>query len=138
LGLKIQGIKQKLKPEAIRTDQAPQPIGPYEQGVRLDNFLFLSGQIALDPNTGEMVGTDVETQTRQVIKNLEAVLKSAGSSLDHVLKTSIFLTDLSRFPEVNRIYGESFGGSKPARSTVEVSALPKNALVEIDLIAFIP
>ncbi len=127
-----------MKPEAIQTEQAPQPIGPYEQAIRWDKLLFLSGQIALDPNTGEMVGDDIETQTRQVIKNLEAVLTSAGSSLDHVLKTSIFVTDLSLFPDLNRIYGEAFRSSKPARSTVEVAALPKNALVEIDLIAYIP
>lgn len=127
-----------MKPEVVKTDRAPQPIGPYEQALRWGELVFLSGQIPLDPVTGEMVGQDIETQTRQVISNLAAVLKQAGSSLDHVLKTTIYLTDLSRFPDLNRIYGEAFSRSKPARSTVQVAALPKNALVEIDLIAYVP
>ena len=119
----------------IQTDYAPQPIGPYNQAVLADNTLYISGQIAIDPTSGEVVSQNIEMQTRQVIKNLEAVLQSGNSSLEKVVKTTIFLSDMDNFVKVNAVYSEYFGHSKPARSTVEVSCLPKNVLIEIDCIA---
>jgi 2-iminobutanoate/2-iminopropanoate deaminase len=124
----------------VSTPDAPQAIGPYSQAVRAGQLLFLSGQIALDPRSGELVGAgDVEAQTRQVMANLGAVLAAAGSGFPHLLKTTIFLTDLGDFARVNQIYGAAFEGlSPPARSTVQVSALPRGAQVEIEAIALVP
>jgi 2-iminobutanoate/2-iminopropanoate deaminase len=120
---------------AILTENAPQPIGPYSQAIRAGDWLFCSGQIALDPKSGQVAATDVEGQTRQVMKNMEAVLKQAGASFDSVVKTTIFLKSMGDFPKVNEIYGVYFKGTPPARSTVEVSRLPKDVLVEIECIA---
>jgi 2-iminobutanoate/2-iminopropanoate deaminase len=122
---------------AVLTANAPQPIGPYSQAIRAGQWLFCSGQVALDPKTGAVVGSDVETQTRQVMKNIEAVLTEAGASFDSVVKTTIFLKSMSDFPKVNEIYGANFRGTPPARSTVEVSRLPKDVLVEIEVIALL-
>lgn len=121
--------------EYIRTDKAPDAIGPYSQGIILNEMIYTSGQIAIDPATQEFINGDIEVQTRAVLKNLEAVLKAAGSSLDNAVKVNIFLKDMNDFVKVNKIYGEYFL-KKPARSTVEVSRLPKDALIEIDCIAF--
>jgi 2-iminobutanoate/2-iminopropanoate deaminase len=123
--------------QAIETSQAPAPVGPYNQAVRAGNLLFCSGQIALDPGTGAMVGEgDVEAETRQVLANLEAVLAAAGSSPRQVVRTTVFLADLADFAKVNALYAEVFGsGVSPARACVEVAALPKGARVEIDCIA---
>lgn len=123
--------------QAIETSQAPAPVGPYNQAVRAGNMLFCSGQIALDPGTGAMVGEgDVEAETRQVLANLEAVLAAAGSSPRQVVRTTVFLADLADFAKVNALYAEVFGsGVSPARACVEVAALPKGARVEIDCIA---
>ena len=119
----------------ITSKSAPDPIGPYSQAVQWNDLVFTSGQIAIDPQTGDMIPGGVEEQTRQVIVNLSQVLMAAGASLDSVIKTTIFLKDMNDFARVNQVYAESFGNALPARSTVEVSMLPKNALVEIDCIA---
>lgn len=121
----------------ILTTDAPAPIGPYSQAVKSGNMLFCSGQIPLDPQTGEMKNASIEEETRQVLVNLSAVVLSGGATLGDVVKTTIFLTDLGNFATVNTIYDEFFGASKPARSTVQVSALPKGANVEIECIAII-
>jgi len=118
----------------IQTDQAPQAIGPYSQAMKVGDFIFTSGQIALTPN-GVMVQDDIELQTKQVMQNLKAVLEAAGSSLQNVVKTTIFLANMDDFAKVNAIYEKWFEGHKPARSTVAVKTLPKNALVEIECIA---
>ncbi|APD47000.1 Rid family detoxifying hydrolase [Synechococcus sp. CS-602] len=124
-------------PEAINTAAAPAPVGPYNQAVKAGALLFCSGQIALDPATGGMVGDgDVEAETRQVLANLAAVLAAAGCSAQQVVRTTVFLADLADFAAVNKIYAESFGaGVSPARACVQVAALPKGARVEIDCIA---
>lgn len=119
----------------INSDQAPAPIGPYSQAIALDNLLFTSGQIAIDPGTGDIIDGDVAAQTRQVLENLKAVLSAAGCTVDSVVKTTIFLKNMDDFIKVNEIYATYFSDSLPARSTVEVSRLPKNVLVEIDCIA---
>ena len=121
--------------EIIATDAAPAAIGPYSQAVRAGGFVFLSGQIPLDPATGEMVTGAIEGQTQQVMKNLEAVLTAAGTSFDKVVRATIYLTDLADFAKVNAIYGERFPNHSPARATVQVAALPRAANVEIDLVA---
>ena len=119
----------------ISTSDAPAAIGPYSQAIRSGDFIFCSGQIPLDPKTGEMVSDDIGAQTRQVLDNISGVLESEGLSLGDVLKTTIFLTDLGNFQIVNEIYGSYFNNQPPARSTVQVSALPKGARVEIEVIA---
>lgn len=121
----------------VATPDAPAAIGPYSQAIRAGELVFLSGQIALDPSRGELVGPDdVDAQTHQVMRNLGAVLRAAGASFDQVVKSTIYLTDLGDFGVVNRIYGSYFEGvSPPARATVQVSALPRGARVEIEMIA---
>lgn len=118
----------------IETQSAPQPIGPYSQGIEVDGFLFLSGQIGLRPDTGEMAEA-LAQQTHQVLKNITAVLQSTGFSLSNVVKTTVYLRSMSDFAQFNQIYSEYFKGDAPARTTVEVSSLPRNALIEIDVIA---
>ena len=124
-------------PQAVVTSQAPAPVGPYNQAVKAGGLLFCSGQIALDPASGEMVGGgDVEADTRQVLANLKAVLAEAGCTPQQVVRTTVFLADLGDFARVNAIYADTFGaGVSPARACVEVAALPKGARVEIDCIA---
>jgi len=119
----------------ISTSEAPAAIGPYSQAVRSGNFLFCSGQIPLDPKSGQIVSGDIATQTRRVLDNVEAVLKAEGLTFENIVKTIIFLTDLGDFQTVNEIYGSYFKQQPPARSTVQVSALPKGAKVEIEVIA---
>lgn len=121
--------------EIIETKNAPSPIGPYSQAIRANGFLFVSGQIALDPATGSIIPGGIEEQTRQVMKNLSVILEAAGSGLAKVVKTSIFLTNLDDFARLNRIYGEFLGEIKPARSTVQVARLPREVLVEIEAVA---
>ena len=126
---------EPLKQE-VRTDAAPAPVGPYSQAIRSGEFVFASGQIPLDPVTGEIVEGEIEDETRQVLRNLEAVLEAAGSGLDRVIKATVYLTDLSLFPRVNAIYAEAFDvDPAPARVTVGVAALPLGAAIEIDAIA---
>lgn len=119
----------------ITTPDAPAPIGPYNQAVQTGNLLFISGQICIHPPTGEMRNKDLQEETHQVMHNLKAILQQAGMSFSNVVKTTIFLTDMKRFAEVNEIYGQYFEGDFPARETVEVSALPKFVNVEISMIA---
>ena len=119
----------------VQTDGAPAAIGPYSQAVRSGDFLFCSGQIALDPRSGEMVGESAADQARRVLVNLAAVLEAGGASLQTVVKTTIFLDDMADFAAVNEVYAEAFGDHRPARATVEAAALPKGALVEIEAIA---
>jgi 2-iminobutanoate/2-iminopropanoate deaminase len=121
--------------EIIYTNTAPEPIGPYSQAIVLGDFIFTSGQIAINPSTGNIEGTDIKTQTRIAIQNLSEILKRAGSSLDKIIKTTVFIRNMEDFKLMNEVYEEYFGQSKPSRSTVEVSGLPKNALVEIEAIA---
>jgi 2-iminobutanoate/2-iminopropanoate deaminase len=127
-------------PNAVVSQDAPSPIGPYSQAVAAGGFLFLSGQIALSPSTGEVVGATAAEQAEQVLKNLQAVLSAAGATASSVVKTTIFLTDLSDFSAVNEVYGKVFGasGASPARSTVQVSALPRGVRVEIEAVAQLP
>ncbi|WP_337287842.1 RidA family protein [Candidatus Methylomirabilis sp.] len=121
--------------EVVSTEKAPKAIGPYEQAIKFNGLLFTSGQIALDPATGTLTEGDVSAQTRQVLENLKAVLEAGGSSLDHVIKATVYLTDLGNFAKMNEVYAEYLGGVKPARSTVGVATLPRGAIVEIDLVA---
>lgn len=123
--------------DIIRTDKAPAAVGPYSQAVRVASFVFTAGQIGIDPATGTLVDGLV-AQTRQVMTNLQAVLEAAGTGLEHVVKTTIYLTDMKEFRTVNAIYGEYFQENPPARSTVEVAGLPLGALVEIEAVAVIP
>ncbi|MFS0821043.1 RidA family protein [Bacillus sp. 1P02SD] len=120
----------------IQTNQAPAAIGPYSQGIVLNNMFFSSGQIPLTP-AGELVSGGIKEQTDQVFKNLQAVLAEAGASLDTVVKATVFIKNMDDFAELNEIYGEFFAGHKPARSTVEVARLPKDVLVEIEVIALV-
>ncbi len=121
--------------EIISTEKAPGAIGPYSQAVKTGNMVFCSGQIPIDPQTGNFVSEDVAEQTRQVLKNLSAVLEAAGTSLNNVVKTSVFLLDMSDFAVMNEVYAEFFNENKPARATVQAARLPKDARVEIECIA---
>jgi 2-iminobutanoate/2-iminopropanoate deaminase len=121
----------------ISTPHAPAAIGPYSQAIRCGRFVYTSGQIALDPSSGELVGVDVQAQTHRVLQNLQAVLTSAGSSLASVVKTTVFLAHMSDFQAMNAVYASYFTGVAPARSTVAVAELPRKALVEIECVALI-
>ncbi|HSW97501.1 MAG TPA: RidA family protein [Candidatus Saccharimonadales bacterium] len=123
-----------IKP--INTSKAPAAIGPYSQAIVANGFVFCSGQLGLDPQTGNLV-EGIETQTHQIIKNLEAVLKEAGSDLKNIVKTTILLKNIADFPKVNEIYGSYFSETKPARATYEVANLPKDGLIEIEAIAVV-
>jgi 2-iminobutanoate/2-iminopropanoate deaminase len=123
--------------ETIATKHAPKAIGPYSQAIKANGLLFTSGQISLDPATGELVQGDFAAQVRRVFKNLEAVLQEAGTSFSNVAKATVYLTDLANFQTLNTIYAEYFGDHKPARTTIGVKELPKGSLVEIDLIALL-
>lgn len=124
-----------MSKRTISSEDAPAAIGPYSQAVTADGWLYTAGQIGLDPSTGEFAGDDVASQARQVFRNLEAVLDAAGLGFGDVVKTTIYLADMDDFGQVNDLYGQAFEEPYPARSTVEVSTLPKGALVEIDLVA---
>ena len=124
-----------MKREIVTTDKAPRAIGPYSQAVRAGAFVFLSGQIPLNPISGELVAGDVRVQTERVIRNLKAVLEAAGSSLDNVVKTTVFLKDMNDFAAMNEVYTQYFGKTAPARATVQAARLPKDVSVEIDAIA---
>jgi len=121
--------------EIVNSDAAPQAIGPYSQAVKVNGLVFLSGQIALDPRTGQMIGQDIKTQTRRVLDNIKAVLQAAGSSLDKVVRCGVFLKDMNDFGPMNEEYGSYFRELPPSRTTVQVAKLPRDALIEIDVIA---
>ena len=121
--------------EIVLTDRGPKPIGPYSQGVRANGFLFISGQVSFDPATSKMTGTDAAQQTQRVMENIKAILEAAASNFHHVVKTTVFLKDMNDFAAMNEVYGRYFTAAPPARSTVQVARLPKDALVEIEVIA---
>jgi 2-iminobutanoate/2-iminopropanoate deaminase len=121
--------------DVILTDRGPKPIGPYSQAIRTNGFLYVSGQVALDPKTGEMRGTDVREQTERALENVKGILEAAGLNLHHVVKSTVFLKDMNDFTAMNEVYAKYFTSAAPARSTVQVSRLPKDALVEIEVIA---
>jgi len=124
-----------LKKEIISTDQAPGAIGPYSQAVKIGEMVFVSGQIPIDPLSGNLIEGDIKAQTRQVLKNVSAVLSAAGTSLDSVVKTTVFITDMNDFALMNEVYAEFFTSMPPARACVEVSRLPKDVLVEVEAVA---
>jgi 2-iminobutanoate/2-iminopropanoate deaminase len=121
--------------DIVLTDKGPKPIGPYSQAVKSNGFLFASGQVALDPRTNEFIGGDIRQQTERAMENLKAVVEAAGSNLHHVVKCTVFLKDMNDFAAMNEAYGKYFPAAPPARSTVQVARLPKDALVEIEVIA---
>ena len=126
-----------MKKKIIQSDQAPSPIGPYSQAVIAGNIIYVSGQIALHPVTGELVMSNLEAETRQVMENIRAILAQASVSFDTIVKSSIFLSDMAHFTRVNEVYASFFSGNYPARETVQVAGLPKNVNVEISVIAFL-
>lgn len=126
-----------MKKNIIQSDQAPSPIGPYSQAVIAGNMIYVSGQIALHPVTGELVMSNLEAETRQVMENIRAILAQASVSFDAIVKSSIFLSDMAHFTRVNEVYASFFTGNYPARETVQVAGLPKNVNVEISVIAFL-
>lgn len=126
-----------MNKQIISTANAPKAIGPYEQAIKVGDFIYASGQIPLDPKTGNLVEGDIKVQTRRALENLKAVLEAAGSSLDRVVKTTVFLKNIADFAAMNEVYAEYLGAAKPARSTVAVADLPRGALVEIDLVALV-
>ena len=121
--------------DIVQTDTAPKAIGPYSQAIRANGFVFVSGQVAIDPSTQQVISGDVAAQTERVLKNLSAILKAAGSGLEKVVRCGVFLKNMGDFAAMNEIYGRHFGAAPPARSTVEVARLPRDVLVEIDVIA---
>jgi len=123
--------------EVVLSPNAPTPIGPYSQAIKANGFLFISGQVALDPATGNLVAGGIEQQTEQVLRNLSAILRAAGSSWEKVVKTTVYLKNMSEFGQMNEIYGRFSKGTPPARSTVEVARLPRDVAVEIDIIAVV-
>lgn len=123
--------------EVVFTTHAPKAIGPYSQAIKANGLLFLSGQVALDPQTGEFVGSDVRQQTERVFENIKGVLEAAGANLNHVVKTTVFLKDMNDFAAMNEVYARYFTAAPPARSTVQAARLPKDALVEIEVIAIL-
>lgn len=127
-----------LERQIISTSNAPAAVGPYSQAVRVGNFVFTAGQIGLSPETGKIVEGGTEAQTRQVMQNLASVLEAAGTGLANVIKTTIFVTDLGEFAAINQVYGSFFSNQPPARSTVQVAALPLGARVEIEAVAVLP
>jgi 2-iminobutanoate/2-iminopropanoate deaminase len=123
--------------EIVKSESAPNAIGPYSQAIKANGFVFASGQVALDPRTGQIVGQDIKTQTRRVLDNIKAVLEAAGSSLDRVVRCTVFLKDMNDFGPMNEEYGSYFKELPPARTTVQAAKLPRDALVEIDAIAVV-
>lgn len=126
-----------MNKEFIYSKNAPEPIGPYSQGIKFNNLVFTSGQIPIDPSTGNFIDGDIRAQTKQTIRNIESILEAAGSDLSKVIKVTVFLKDITEFGAMNEIYEEYFGKSKPARSTIEAAKLPKDAKIEIDAVAFV-
>jgi len=123
-----------MKKEIISTDKSPKAIGPYSQAIKIGNFLFTSGQLPIDPNTGDLVTNDIQKETLQVLENLKAVVEEAGATLDQVVKTTVFIKDMNQFASINEVYAKFFPENPPARSCVEVARLPKDVNVEIEAI----
>lgn len=121
--------------KVIKTKKAPDAIGPYSQGILVGKFLFISGQIAIVPETGELIKGDIESETEQILKNIKAIVEEAGGSMENIVKTTIYLKDMSNFSNINEIYGKFFSIEPPARATVEISNLPKSVDIEIEAIA---
>ena len=121
--------------DVVLTDRGPKPIGPYSQAIKANGFLYLAGQVALDPKTGELTGADIRQQTERVLENIKGIVEAAGSKLNHVVKTTVFLMDMNDFAAMNEVYARYFPIAPPARSTVQAARLPKDALVEIEVIA---
>ena len=126
-----------MNKKVIQTEKAPKAIGPYSQAIRTESMIYTAGQTGLDPPTGELIGNTVEEQTRQVLINLQNVIEAAGSTLAHVVKTTVFLKDMNDFSRMNSIYAEFFGENPPARSTIAVAGLPKGGLVEIEAVVLV-
>ena len=124
-----------MQKKSVKTTEAPEAIGPYSQAIRIGDFLYTSGQISLDPKTMEMITGNIELETKKVLQNIEAILSAEGLNFGHVIKTTVYLTDLSEFTRMNQVYEKFFSNTKPARACVQVAALPKGAKVEIDAIA---
>jgi 2-iminobutanoate/2-iminopropanoate deaminase len=122
----------------IQTTKAPAAIGPYSQGIQCGSYLFVSGQLPIDPETGQIVSSDIQAQTHQSIKNLQNIIEAAGASLVNVVKTTVFIKDMNQFALINEVYGQYFSENPPARATVEVARLPKDAGVEIEAVVYIP
>ena len=123
--------------DIVLTDRGPKPIGPYSQAVKSNGFVFVSGQVGFDPATGQFVPGEIQEQTARVMENLKAILEASGASFSHVVKTTVFLRDMNDFTAMNEVYAKYFTAAPPARSTVQAARLPKDALVEIDVIAFL-
>jgi 2-iminobutanoate/2-iminopropanoate deaminase len=123
--------------DTVLTDRGPKPIGPYSQAIRANGFLYVSGQVALDPKTGEMMGGDIGQQTERTLENVKGIVEAAGSMMSHVVKATVFLKDMNEFAAMNKVYAQYFPSAPPARSTVQVARLPKDALVEIEVIAIL-
>jgi 2-iminobutanoate/2-iminopropanoate deaminase len=121
--------------DVVLTEKGPKPIGPYSQAIKSGGFLFASGQVALDPRSNEFLAGDIRQQTERVLENVKAILEAGGANLHHVVKTTVFLKDINDFAAMNEVYGKYFSAASPARSTVQVARLPKDALVEIEVIA---
>ena len=126
-----------MQKKSIKTTEAPEAIGPYSQAIRIGDFLYTSGQISLDPKTMEMITGNIELETEKVLQNIEAILSAEGLNFGHVIKTTVYLTDLSEFTRMNQVYEKFFSNTKPARACVQVAALPKGARIEIDCIAWL-
>jgi len=126
-----------VKKEIISTDMAPKAIGPYSQAVKVGNFLFISGQIPIDPKTGELIEGNIKEQTKRVLENLKGIIESLGGSLENIIKTTVFLKNIEDFHDMNEIYAEYFKENPPARSTIEVSRLPRNVSIEIEAIGIL-
>jgi 2-iminobutanoate/2-iminopropanoate deaminase len=126
-----------VKKEIISTDMAPKAIGPYSQAVKVGNFLFISGQIPIDPKTGELIEGNIKEQTKRVLENLKGIMESLGGSLENIIKTTVFLKNIEDFHDMNEIYAEYFKENPPARSTIEVSRLPRNVSIEIEAIGIL-
>jgi len=121
--------------DVILTPRGPKPIGPYSQAIKANGLLFVSGQVALNPQSGELVGSDIRQQTERALENIKAILEAAGASLHHVVKTTVFLRDMNEFAAMNEVYAGYFTSAPPARSTVQAARLPKDAMVEIEVVA---
>jgi 2-iminobutanoate/2-iminopropanoate deaminase len=135
---RAESIRTAPTREVIHTDDAPKAVGPYSQAIRVGDFVYTAGQVGINPASGKIEGTEVKAQTHQVIKNLTAILTAAGTSLNQVVKTTVFLASMEDFAAMNSVYAEYFSEAPPARSTVEVSKLPLGALVEIEVVALLP